>query len=120
MIRRPPSPTRTDTLFPYTTLFRSVARRPGGGAVVDSVPLLASRQRREQGFDQRVHAVDALAEIGRRAGFAPADRPLFLERHHRQRGTDDALSRDDEGLVIPPFLELNEAGDRHEIGRAHV
>src|SRR3546814_10505769 len=24
MIRRPPSPTRTDTLFPYTTLFRSV------------------------------------------------------------------------------------------------
>src|SRR3546814_4461775 len=23
MVRRPPSPTRTDTLFPYTTLFRS-------------------------------------------------------------------------------------------------
>src|SRR3546814_10964427 len=27
MIRRPPKSTRTDTLFPYTTLFRSV--RPG-------------------------------------------------------------------------------------------
>src|SRR3546814_1067220 len=27
MIRRPPSSTRTDTLFPYTTLFRSL-RRP--------------------------------------------------------------------------------------------
>src|SRR3546814_3836516 len=27
MIRRPPRSTRTDTLFPYTTLFRSV-RRP--------------------------------------------------------------------------------------------
>src|SRR3546814_1600674 len=26
MIRRPPRPTRTDTLFPYTTLFRSLAR----------------------------------------------------------------------------------------------
>src|SRR3546814_10447538 len=26
MIRRPPSATRTDTLFPYTTLFRSAAR----------------------------------------------------------------------------------------------
>src|SRR3546814_19698551 len=25
MLRRPPSPTRTDTLFPYTTLFRSIA-----------------------------------------------------------------------------------------------
>src|SRR3546814_1687101 len=24
MIRRPPRPTRTDTLFPYTTLFRSL------------------------------------------------------------------------------------------------
>src|SRR3546814_3155727 len=30
MIRRPPRSTRTDTLFPYTTLFRSHAqRRPG-------------------------------------------------------------------------------------------
>src|SRR3546814_16933304 len=27
MIRRPPRSTRTDTLFPYTTLFRSPARR---------------------------------------------------------------------------------------------
>src|SRR3546814_3446266 len=27
MIRRPPRSTRTDTLFPYTTLFRSVAHR---------------------------------------------------------------------------------------------
>src|SRR3546814_15329644 len=33
MIRRPPRSTRTDTLFPYTTLFRSgVARRAEGGA----------------------------------------------------------------------------------------
>src|SRR3546814_1083083 len=27
MIRRPPKSTRTDTLFPYTTLFRSSCRR---------------------------------------------------------------------------------------------
>src|SRR3546814_2477675 len=32
MIRRPPRSTRTDTLFPYTTLFRS-APVPAGGAV---------------------------------------------------------------------------------------
>src|SRR3546814_11713328 len=36
MIRRPPRSTRTDTLFPYTTLFRSDAvlgeARIGGGA----------------------------------------------------------------------------------------
>src|SRR3546814_5771231 len=30
MIRRPPRSTRTDTLFPYTTLFRSPACRCGG------------------------------------------------------------------------------------------
>src|SRR3546814_13175134 len=28
MVRRPPRATRTDTRFPYTTLFRSLARRP--------------------------------------------------------------------------------------------
>src|SRR3546814_8035775 len=32
MIRRPPRSTRTDTLFPYTTLFRSPARRLLPGA----------------------------------------------------------------------------------------
>src|SRR3546814_16162555 len=35
MIRRPPRSTRTDTLFPYTTLFRSVRRgrgAPDGGS----------------------------------------------------------------------------------------
>src|SRR3546814_10317903 len=31
MIRRPPRPTRTDTLFPYTTLFRSRAREKAAG-----------------------------------------------------------------------------------------
>src|SRR3546814_6709677 len=30
MIRRPPRSTRTDTLFPYTTLFRSLHRRVAG------------------------------------------------------------------------------------------
>src|SRR3546814_190843 len=37
MIRRPPRSTRTDTLFPYTTLFRSPAHaaRSGSGADVD-------------------------------------------------------------------------------------
>src|SRR3546814_4960842 len=32
MILRPPRPTRTDTLFPYTTLFRSLAASPPQGA----------------------------------------------------------------------------------------
>src|SRR3546814_1415923 len=34
MIRRPPRSTRTDTLFPYTTLFRSLAGAGSGVAQV--------------------------------------------------------------------------------------
>src|SRR3546814_10231947 len=37
MIRRPPRSTRTDTLFPYTTLFRSVRRPPN-----ERLPLAAA------------------------------------------------------------------------------
>src|SRR3546814_15083113 len=33
MIRRLPRSTRTDTLFPYTTLFRSVSRSAAGAAL---------------------------------------------------------------------------------------
>src|SRR3546814_7769932 len=33
MIRRPPRSTRTDTLFPYTTLFRSDARAAAKGDI---------------------------------------------------------------------------------------
>src|SRR3546814_7805390 len=39
MIRRPPRSTRTDTLFPYTTLFRSVGR--GGDDALGERRLLA-------------------------------------------------------------------------------
>src|SRR3546814_7832694 len=34
MIRRPPRSTRTDTLFPYTTLFRSLAGDWGGLIII--------------------------------------------------------------------------------------
>src|SRR3546814_3556824 len=39
MIRRPPRSTRTDTLFPYTTLFRSVAE-DGAPVEIDHVYVL--------------------------------------------------------------------------------
>src|SRR3546814_14352688 len=41
MIRRPPRSTRTDTLFPYTTLFRSLGHRVDDGTTgVPSRPAL--------------------------------------------------------------------------------
>src|SRR3546814_20531136 len=40
MIRRPPRSTRTDTLFPYTTLFRSAwLRRRSGTGIIRHQPL---------------------------------------------------------------------------------
>src|SRR3546814_3810174 len=40
MIRRPPRSTRTDTLFPYTTLFRSPEQAGRAGEVVAGVAAL--------------------------------------------------------------------------------
>src|SRR3546814_5274951 len=49
MIRRPPRSTRTDTLFPYTTLFRSCAYRSPAGWFGDAVhPLLQDRPGRRR------------------------------------------------------------------------
>src|SRR3546814_19495178 len=41
MIRRPPRSTRTDTLFPYTTLFRSLARPVVALALFNAVLVLS-------------------------------------------------------------------------------
>src|SRR3546814_6055175 len=46
MIRRPPRSTRTDTLFPYTTLFRSV------GSEIDDALSLASYEDDASAFEQ--------------------------------------------------------------------
>src|SRR3546814_2036063 len=55
MIRRPPRSTRTDTLFPYTTLFRSLA----GDALVEHEIMVISAA----GDDLRIAAVaDAVAD----------------------------------------------------------
>src|SRR3546814_3697771 len=82
MIRRPPRSTRTDTLFPYTTLFRSVAVR---------------------GFDdQQVGFLDAR----RIAHDRPARLPQVAAEHHfdraiafadpdlDDRGTEDVRSEE--------------------------
>src|SRR3546814_2412193 len=53
MIRRPPRSKRTDTLFPYTTLFRSELRQ--APRAVDGVHL-----RREAGAEDRLLAVGAV------------------------------------------------------------
>src|SRR3546814_14493655 len=98
MIRRPPRSTRTDTLFPYTTLFRSVE------ALVQEVQRdkrpadLDGEYRGDQyvGKDQKDHAA----------------RHLQAECRQRPR-------------QIPQDQGEGKGGDQrvdhtHEIGRAHV
>src|SRR3546814_19887695 len=82
MIRRPTRSTRTDTLFPYTTLFRSLADRP---EIERAAP------------HERAHAVEAtlaqrdIAGAGPRAdegGAFPRQRLRFViaqRRPERQR-----------------------------------
>src|SRR3546814_12919200 len=72
MIRRPPRSTRTDTLFPYTTLFRS--------------PLRLRRQRRRLGDGRR--RLDLCRPVS-------ADR-LVGERDQDQHGCADDKGEDAE------------------------
>src|SRR3546814_3976432 len=56
MIRRPPRSTRTDTLFPYTTLFRSIVddveAEPGGMAGNDLVDGLGAGLTKQIAFSK--------------------------------------------------------------------
>src|SRR3546814_9579999 len=53
MIRRPPRSTRTDTLFPYTTLFRSLAATAGGQVAARLAGLRDARE-----AVRHCHAID--------------------------------------------------------------
>src|SRR3546814_12982714 len=101
MIRRPPRATRTDTLFPYTTLFRSSYRADADDAGGDGlrVPL------------RLVRLLPARREHGLRAGYDPRhDRcrlyasPAYRadrRGHCRERALGRAV-RDDDGRSPGP------------------
>src|SRR3546814_20280762 len=99
MIRLPPRSTRTDTLFPYTTLFRS----PQG-----PIPPCG------RGRGGRI--TTALGE-----GAAPVNSKRYL---HRREAVAELLSGRDGNLLVvsglgTPGNDVAAAGD-HQIGRAHV
>src|SRR3546814_5559999 len=72
MNRRPPGSTRTDTLFPYTTLFRS--------HIAESLPRLVGRElHRRAGQQQR------RADLWRQAGRLAPDRRV-PRLHDPERG----------------------------------
>src|SRR3546814_10659714 len=73
MIRRPPRPTRTDTLFPYTTLFRSPRRRDRAG-IAGAVAAHPVRGDHHSAGDHRVGA-------DRRRSVRDAEAGLRSEEH---------------------------------------
>src|SRR3546814_8113891 len=76
MIRRPPRSTRTDTLFPYTTLFRSNLDMARLGE--EAVGQLLDWRRHRRGKEQRLAA-------GRKLG---ADRLGVGHKAHVQRSEE--------------------------------
>src|SRR3546814_5209069 len=60
MIRRPPISTRTDTLFPYTTLFRSLMLAGGYGRIVN----IASVAGKEGNPNASAYSASKAAVIG--------------------------------------------------------
>src|SRR3546814_14013758 len=98
MIRRPPISTRTDTLFPYTTLFRSEigsypadvdSDRGFAGIAVCQHPDVAGRA-------ADIHD-DAIVDPGQEGGTAHTDRGARPDREYR---IARRLRRRDKGTVV--------------------
>src|SRR3546814_14621788 len=101
MIRRPPRSTRTDTLFPYTTLFRSGYRERGssGGmaswvagellrrGMVDGVAHVTRADPATEGRLFRYRIARDLPALwgGAQSRYSPVDMAEVL-REHRKRG----------------------------------
>src|SRR3546814_12624828 len=82
MIRRPPRSTRTDTLFPYTTLFRSVQQRLG------LVELRDGRQSRQGGLGAELRELGhRQVDLGVAELLGGGRRPLPA----RERGVDQLV-----------------------------
>src|SRR3546814_5602680 len=86
MIRRPPRSTRTDTLFPYTTLFRSQATRTQRELFLAGL---------EQPVVKAAHMLDRTQAVGRHPQLDALLQRFGDQRHVLQVRQENAL-----GLVI--------------------
>src|SRR3546814_10669580 len=76
MIRRPPRSTRTDTLFPYTTLFRSPASREP--LALYAIGLGSNRRHARHG-DPRAVLLAALAALESKTNFRSEEHTSELQ-----------------------------------------
>src|SRR3546814_18333052 len=103
MIRRPPRSTRTDTLFPYTTLFRSLLVGFVAGCGVNDIPtydeaVKATWAQVENQYKRRADLIPNLVEVVK--GYAAHEQETLTEVvEARSRATQTQIQ---------------------QIGRAHV
>src|SRR3546814_5564232 len=98
MIRRPPRSTRTDTLFPYTTLFRSIADPDvAAGPGLQHVGEVFRPH-------QRVGAQDHLVLPDHAGGSGGGDAGLHLAVHQRRIAPLVAQRRSEEHTSEPQSL----------------
>src|SRR3546814_18631199 len=83
MIRRPPRSTRTDTLFPYTTLFRSRGR-------LHRARLSPSRRRAGDRMAGAKHRAGDPADLAARGGARAMDEPGSHPATRGRRGRPSA------------------------------
>src|SRR3546814_10577665 len=136
MIRRPPRSTRTDTLFPYTTLFRSIGEPPaptliGPDPVSDDAGQCALGIELARASRLRVeHPLLSMAAIacGETECLLHAPAKILVRQAvgsflaHRCEGSG-AQKRDEEEVVKVPRLKcgiLPIVRETEQIGRAHV
>src|SRR3546814_2324538 len=119
MIRRPPRSTRTDTLFPYTTLFRSG---------IDGAPLGDREALGDQRLDADIVGArrDGALDLGLEPRLERLEERVLQFDAQRQHAVEEAGDRRQvllEATVLVGQLEpgmFGEDGQRAEIGRAHV
>src|SRR3546814_14328708 len=90
MIRRPPRSTRTDTLFPYTTLFRSVDL-----LLVEYAGSLEQRAR-------------TILQAQTKAREAARPRQVAQQHARRHPGVDIAAAQHDAGVAVSEPARLGE------------
>src|SRR3546814_16116801 len=111
MSRRPPRSTRTDTLFPYTTLFRS---HLGVQWCEDQFEFLGVRRQMDEGLAAILRRLLARDE----AGFLqPLERDHGRRLAHSHPLAEFALR---DPVLAPQLAQEAPLPCRYEIGRAHV
>src|SRR3546814_1745574 len=126
MIRRPPRSTRTDTLFPYTTLFRSISHSPDIGPTSrflrlrhsmdsfakETLPISLEEEMRRSYLDYAMSVIVGRALPDVRDGLKPVHRRVLFAMHELNNDWNRAYKKS--ARIVGDVI------GKYQIGRAHV